>query len=92
MVFCRLVFIKGLTAAPTEPAALQHMSEYWLGCYGLLLPPSFFFMVGVATHPEAEAAQMQVGGHLAACDVNVLSQHTGAAADDVLPKELSVVE
>lgn len=37
------------------------MSQHWLGCYGLLLPPSFPFLIGVATHPEAEAAQMQVG-------------------------------
>lgn len=57
----RLVFIKSLTAAPTDAATLQHMSDYWLGCFGLLLPPSFPFLVGVATHPEAEAAQMQVG-------------------------------
>jgi hypothetical protein len=60
-VCCRLVFIKSLTAAPTDPAALQHMSDYWLGCFGLLLPPSFPFLMGVATHPEAEAAQIQVG-------------------------------
>lgn len=56
----RLVFIKGLAAAPTDPTQLQSMVRYWLGCYGLLLPPSFPFLVGVANHPEAEAAQMQV--------------------------------
>lgn len=60
MFACRLAFIKSLTAAPTDAAQLQRTSQWWLGSYGLLLPPSFPFLVGVATHPEAEAAQMQV--------------------------------
>jgi hypothetical protein len=73
---CRLVFIKSLTPAPTQAAALQHLSDYWLGCFGLLLPPCFPFLVGVATHPEAEAAQMQVGLALALQCWSLCLQHT----------------
>lgn len=56
----RLAFIKGLAAAPTDTSQRQRIAQYWLGSYGLQLPPSYPFMVGVAAHPEAEAAQLQV--------------------------------
>jgi hypothetical protein len=57
----RVAFIKSLQPCPTDAAALQQLSDHWLGCYGLMLPSCFPFMVGVAAHPEAEEASLQVG-------------------------------
>jgi hypothetical protein len=57
---CRIAFIKSLQPCPTDPAVLQQLADHWLGCYGLLLPSCFPFLVGVAAHPEAEEAALQV--------------------------------
>lgn len=56
----RLAFIKGLARSPTDPSECQQLLRLWLGCYGLLLPARYPFLVGVAGHPEAEEAEMQV--------------------------------
>lgn len=57
----RVAFIKSLQPCPADAAVLQQLCDHWLGCYGLLLPSCFPFMVGVAAHPEAEEASLQVG-------------------------------
>ncbi|WIA22248.1 hypothetical protein OEZ85_004573 [Tetradesmus obliquus] len=56
----RVAFIKSLQPCPADAAVLQQLCDHWLGCYGLLLPSCFPFMVGVAAHPEAEEASLQV--------------------------------
>jgi hypothetical protein len=60
----RIGFIKSLQPCPSDTTVLQQLADHWLGCYGLLLPSCFPLLVGVAVHPEAEEASLQVGsGH-----------------------------
>lgn len=57
----RLAFIKSLHPAPTDPKTLDDLHNFWLGHYGLKLPTKNFpFLVGVASHPEAESASLEV--------------------------------
>lgn len=59
--FVRLAFIKSLHPAPTDPKTLEELHNFWLGHYGLKLPTKCFpFLVGVASHPEAESASLEV--------------------------------
>jgi hypothetical protein len=36
------------------------MADWWLGRYGLQLPPSYPFLIGVAGSPEAAEVELQV--------------------------------
>eukprot|EP00775_Hariotina_reticulata_P011747 gene11747-11893_t len=56
----RIAYIKSLSPCPVDLEQLQQLTTYWQGQYGLQLPSSWPFMVGVAAHPEAEDAELMV--------------------------------
>lgn len=60
IIRCRLAFIKSLRVVARDPNSLELLSNYWLGHYGLRLPENYSFIVGVASHPEAESASLEV--------------------------------
>lgn len=54
-----LAFIKSLSL-PGPGSNADALAAQWLGGYGLVMPPTYPFLVGVASHPEAEEAAIQV--------------------------------